>query len=115
MTQQTGFFVYVKSGKSFKKVFETPLFSSCGVVNNNGDIHNSYKLIMDQLSSNTPMFYKCPYNGNYEFLNFSVRGDGGFAIYPAGTYNIGVSFATTRAKVDLARMSTVIGFKLKKN
>ena len=115
MFRQVGFYALVKTGKAFKKVFETPLFPACGMVDNNGDIHNSYKIIIDQMSCDTPMFYKCPYNGSYEFLNFSVRGDGGFGIYPSGTYNIGILYGTTRAKVDLARMSTVIGFKLKKN
>ena len=115
LTQQSGFFVNVKSGKSYKKIFETPLFSSCGIVDNNGEMHASFKIIMDQLKCSTPLFYKCPYNGKYEFLNFSVKGDGGFAIYPAGTYNIGISFASNKNKVDLARISNVIGFKLKKN
>ena len=115
MIRQSGFFAFVKSGKTYKRVFETPLFSSCGFVDNNGEIHNSYKLIVDQMSCDTPLFHKSPNNGNIAFLNVSVRGDGCFAFYPAIAYNIGASFSSNKNKVNLARVSTVIGFQLGKN
>ena len=50
-----------------------------------------------------------------ERLNFSIKGNEGFAIYLTGIYNIGAYFSSNKNKVDSARVSTMIGLKFANN
>ena len=78
-------------------------------------VHPSFQVFIDQMSADTPIFRKCPYSGRIEFLNFSVKGDGPFAIYPAGMYKIGITMSRKKNKVDLIVLTAVYSFRMEKS
>lgn len=67
---------------------------------------------MKQMSADTPIFHKCPVNGRVELLNFSIRGDGAFLIYPSGTYQMSATISRKKNQVDLLTLTGQFTFKM---
>lgn len=42
--------------------------------------------LMEQITSDSVIFHKCPYNGSVEAKNLDFKEDGFFSIYPVGVY-----------------------------
>ena len=93
---------------------QTPGFDICTAMQ--GDkVNPTLKMLIDQMSADTPIFRKCPYNGTVEIRNFAIKGDGAFGIYPAGVYQISVTLSRKKNKVDLAIVTSVISYKMNRN
>lgn len=101
----------VNTGTTLRKVFQTPKFDVCSHMDES-NVSTALSIFMDQMTSDKPIFHKCPYEGKVELINFDMRGDKSFGIYPAGTYRVLASFSRQKAKVDLFTLAFNITYKM---
>lgn len=102
----------VKSGKSFRKIFTTPIFDLCSFAS--GTLNPSLSIFFEQMSADKPIVQKCPWENKIDFPNFDVRGDKSFGIYAAGVYKISVLFGKQKNKANLCAATATISYKLGK-